>query len=240
MKGTVRILALLISVLSAATLSAQNNSPIIQHRTHIWHLAPVIGRTVSTLSMDSVDHIDGFSVGASFIYRHKRKHVSTSISALYSSRGADWDRSHRGQYGETYNFYFYEQLRYLEVPLKFTYLFFSDSTAKFRPKISAGGSFMWLLDAKRTSEFKIAEWFTSSEPETVTVMDQYKPFDLGAFASIGFNYEFRHRRIFCLEAGYTHGMLDISKNLVQEKDVMNRNIFIIGGIELPLIRKRFR
>lgn len=230
----------LIAAFCGSAATAQNNSSIIQNRTHIFHVAPVVGRNISRLTLDSTNHTQGSLAGLSFTYRHKRKHISASTAVMYSSRGAEWKRVHRGQWAETYHWEFYEQLRYIEMPVKLTYIFFSDSTSKFRPKISAGPSFMFLMSAKRTSEYEIPEWLTSSEPTTVSVKDFYKPFDVGVTASIGFNWEFRQRRWLTLEAGYTHGLLDINKKAEITNSVMNRDFYVLAGLDFPIIRKRFR
>jgi hypothetical protein len=237
MKVPIRLLVLLITALAGIPARSQE---IIKHKTHIYHFAPIIGRNVSQLSLDRTEHITGSHAGVAFIYRHRLKHISASVSALYSSRGAQWDRSIRGQYGEVYYWDYYEQLRYIEVPLKLTYIFFSDSGQAFRPKISVGSSFAYLASAKRTSEFEIPEWLTSSEPMTENVLSSYQPFDVGAVASIGFNWEFMHRRWLTVETGYTMGLLDINRQPSITEEVRNSDIFVLVGLEFPLIKQRFK
>lgn len=237
MKEIIRLLVIIIASLAALPGQAQN---LVKHKTHIFHFAPVIGRNISQLSLDSTEHITGAHGGVTFTYRHRMKHISASVSALYSSRGAQWDRSIRGKHGEVYYWDYYEQLRYIELPVKLTYIFFNDSSSTFRPKISLGSSFAYLTSAKRTSEYEIPEWFTSSEPMMVSVRDFYQPFDIGAVGSIGFNWEFMHRRWLLFEAGYTLGLLDINKQPSITRDIKNKDIFIQVGLEFPLIKQKFR
>ena len=237
MKITIRLFAILIASLAGLTAHGQD---LLKHKTHIFHLAPVVGRNISSLSLDSTDHISGSLGGLTFTYRHRAKHISASISTIYSSRGAEWNYTVRGQYGETYHWNFYEQLRYIEMPVKISYIFWSDSSQTFRPKISLGSSFAFLASAKRTSEFEIPEWLTSSEPMTENVRSYYKPYDIGAVASIGFNWEFMHRRWLTFETGYTMGLLDINRQESVTQEVKNSDIFILVGLEFPLIKQRFK
>lgn len=240
MKVTVQLLLILIAAVFSLGARAQNNNALLQHRTQIFHFAPVVGRNISHLTIDSTQSTTGSLAGISFTYRHKRKHFSTSLSAIYSSRGAEWKQVIPGQYGETYNWEYYEQLRYIEMPLKLTWIFFRDSASVFRPKVSIGPSFGVLVNAKRHSEFEIPEWQTSSEPIIENVRKSYKPFDLGAVASIGFNWEVRYRRWVTFEAGYTYGLLDINKNPALTNAVMNRDLFLLVGLEFPIIRQRLK
>jgi hypothetical protein len=240
MKVIIQVLLILIAAITSLSGRAQNNNSLLQHRTHIFHFAPVVGRNISHLTLDSTQSTDGSLAGVAFTYRHKKKHFSTSISAIYSSRGAQWSMVEPGQYGETYEWDFYEQLRYIEMPLKFTWIFFGDSSSVFRPKVSLGPSFGLLVNARRHSEYEIPEWQTSSEPIITDVKDHYKPFDVGVVGSIGFNWEVRQRRWVTLEAGYTYGLLDINKNPAVTEAVMNRDLFILAGVEFPIIRQRLK
>lgn len=240
MKRTVRIFAILIALIGSFGARAQNNSSIIQHRTHIFHLAPVMGRDFARLTLDSMDYTQGSVAGVAFTYRHRKKHISVSTSLLYASRGGEYNRVIRGQYGETYHWSHYEQLHYIEMPVKFTYLFFADSSKTFRPKISIGPSFGYLVSAKHVSRYEIPEWFTASEPVMQDVISHYQPFDVGATGSLGFIWEFRQRRWLTFEAGYTYGLTDINKQPTIKQQVMNRDIYAVVGIEFPLIRQRFK
>lgn len=107
-------------------------------------------------------------------------------------------------------------LTYLRVPVK-GFVFFRDFEDAFRPKIFAGPSFAYLLG----SETNIA-----GSNDEVDTKDMYKSFDLGLTIGTGFNARIAEGTWFNFDAGYTHGLLDVS----EFGDASNRGFTVTAGV----------
>ena len=119
-------------------------------------------------------------------------HVGLSIDGLYSAEGARF-RSGDLEAGIS--------LSYFRLPVKLNY-FFRPEAKDFRPKISVGPSFGFLM---KENDYKA-----------------YQRFDLGATASAGFSYRILRGFWLHWDAAYYHGLKDMDLSN-KEKD-QNANL----------------
>lgn len=121
------------------------------------------------------------------------EHIGFAADVLWSMEGA---RIEDGEGIETDL-----ALQYVRVPLKFAY-FMGDFEDGFRPKVTIGPSMGFLVDADADNE----------STGTTDVKSTFESFDLGANASIGFNWKMGDNMWLNTDFNYYHGFLEISPN----------------------------
>ncbi len=126
------------------------------------------------------------------------KHFGVGLDALYSSEGASFKISDDIQS---------VQLNYIRVPVKAIY-FFRDYEKDFRPKIAIGPTIGFLMNESNNGQASFL--------------------DVGANASLGFNYRLARAIWFNADASYYNGFTDIySGNTLYD---FNGNIRLDLGI----------
>lgn len=134
-----------------------------------------------------------FNAGVIFNYS-SRKHVGFGAEVLWSMEGA---RVESGPYDADLT------LQYIRVPLKFAY-YFGDFEDNFRPKITVGPSMGFLLDAVSDSN--------AEGSSKVNVKSYYNKFDVGLYASVGFNLKLARNIWLNTDLNYYTGFTTILDN----------------------------
>jgi outer membrane protein W len=143
--------------------------------------------------------------GVAFVYSHNN-HVGLGIDLKYSIEGGK---------KEFANVDVTTRLNYIRIPVKGIY-FFRDYGASFRPKISLGPSFGFLVGGKQEA----------GSVET-DAKDLYNSFDIGLLGSVGFHYNLVTNTWLHFDVSYYHGFSDVSDAVEKNK---NRNIGINLGV----------
>ena len=143
--------------------------------------------------------------GVALVYSHNN-HTGLGVDLKYSIEGG------KKQFA---NVDVISRLNYIRIPIKGIY-FFRDYGASFRPKVSLGPSFGFLVGGKEESG--------SLETDG---KDVYNSFDLGLLASAGFHYNLVTNTWLHFDVSYYHGLSDVSKAAEINK---NRNIGINLGV----------
>jgi len=127
------------------------------------------------------------------------------------------------------------ELNYIEIPVQAVFYIHHDTNA-FRPKITFGPTFSFLVDANQRTEYLLINSQENITSYSVTYKDlssrTYNTFDLGASVGTGFNYRIMGDTWINFDVKYNFGLLDIynSGNI----DIKNRNLSIMLGLGLPL------
>ena len=143
--------------------------------------------------------------GLALVYSHNN-HVGLGVDLKYSIEGGK---------KEFANLSTTTRLNYLRIPVKGIY-FFRDYGASFRPKISLGPSFGFLVGGNQ----EISSIKTDAK-------DMYKSFDVGLLASAGFHYNLVTNTWLHFDVNYYHGLSDVSESAETNK---NRNIGVNLGV----------
>ena len=143
--------------------------------------------------------------GLALVYSHNN-HVGLGVDLKYSIEGGKKEFS---------NLTSTTRLNYIRIPVKGIY-FFRDYGASFRPKISLGPSFGFLVGGKQEIE--------SVETDA---KDIYNSFDVGLLGSAGFHYNLVTNTWLHFDVSYYHGFSDISEAVEKNK---NRNIGVNLGV----------
>ena len=155
----------------------------------------------------------GLNVGVIYNYSILEK-SGIGFEALYSQEGFTNDV--RGRTLKT-------ALNYIRVPLKFTY-YFGQLENDFRPKVFLGPSLGFLIGGDY-------ETLVGENIITKKSKDIYQGFDFGIQAGAGFNYRLAKMTWLNFGVGYTHGLVNVIKN-VQTKPqnrLINANLGIAFG-----------
>ena len=143
--------------------------------------------------------------GVALVYSHNN-HVGLGVDLKYSIEG---DKKEFANVDVT------NRLNYIRIPVKGIY-FFRDYGASFRPKISLGPSFGFLVGGKQEAG--------SLETDA---KDIYKSFDVGLLGSAGFHYNLVTNTWLHFDVSYYHGLADVSEAGETNK---NRNIGVNLGV----------
>lgn len=143
--------------------------------------------------------------GVAVVYSHNN-HVGLGLDLKYSIEGGK---------KEFANVDVTTRLNYLRIPVKGIY-FFRDYGASFRPKISLGPSFGFLVGGKQ----EVGSVETDAK-------DLYNSFDVGLLGSAGFHYNLVTNTWLHFDVSYYHGFSDISDASEKNK---NRNIGVNVGV----------
>ncbi len=167
-----------------------------------------VGSTSISNIPDSKFKLAG-SAGLSLVYS-AIEHFGVGMDVKYSFEGAKVEST----LGKSEL-----DLNYVRIPLKAIY-FFNNNGNKVRPKIFAGPSFGFL---------------TSAKANDVDVKSQYESFDIGLLLGAGLNYRIVNKTWFNADLSYTHGMKDITPNMVLDTDNnQNRNLQLNVGVNFGL------
>lgn len=120
------------------------------------------------------------------------EHFGLAADVMYSLEGGKFKTSGDGTQIDV-------SLHYLRIPLKAAY-FFGDVGNAFRPKITLGPSFGFLIDESTQVE--------GNRPSDSNLTGDHETIDLGGTASIGFNYRIRERIWLNTDAYYYMGLLE--------------------------------
>lgn len=171
----------------------------------IISFGPVVGPNFAKISnISNAEYNPGVAIGAQLVYSNENN-WGLGGAVLYSQEGVNVLLN--GEEGST-------NLNYLRIPLK-GYLFFGKNGESFRPKLFAGPSLGFMLNAE-----------TDYGGREVDVKSNYHTFDLGLTVGAGFNVRITEGTWFNFDAGYTHGLLDVSKFV----EGGNRNIGATVGV----------
>ena len=147
--------------------------------------------------------------GVALVYSHNN-HVGLGVDLKYSIEGGK---------KEFANLTATNRLNYVRIPLKGIY-FFRDLGSSFRPKISIGPSFGFLVGGKQ----EIGSVETDAK-------DLFKSFDVGLLGSAGFHYNLVTDTWLHFDVSYYHGLSDVSEAAETNK---NRNIGLNLGVAFGL------
>jgi Outer membrane protein beta-barrel domain len=143
--------------------------------------------------------------GVALVYSHNN-HVGLGIDLKYSIEGGK---------KEFTNVDVTSRLNYIRIPVKGIY-FFRDYGASFRPKISLGPSFGFLVGGEQ-----------EAGSLKIDAKEAYSSFDVGLLGSAGFHYNLVTNTWLHFDLSYYHGLSDISEASETNK---NRNIGINLGV----------
>lgn len=147
--------------------------------------------------------------GLALVYSHNN-HVGLGVDLKYSIEGGK---------KEFANIDLVNRLNYIRIPIKGIY-FFRDYGASFRPKISLGPSFGFLVGGKQE--------IGSIERDA---KDLFKSVDVGLLGSVGFHYNLVTNTWLHFDVSYYNGFSDVSEASETNK---NRNIGVNLGVAFGL------
>lgn len=183
-----------------------------EEKTKTFSLGPMIG-----FSHTGITNVDGqnskfkpsYAAGLTATYSTV-PHWAFGLDVFYSMEGAAFSNSD----SETK-----VDLHYLRVPLKVGY-YFGDVEDRFRPKITVGPSFGYLINS---------EVDYSNQQGSNRVTGSYEGWDLGVNASLGFNYKLADNIWLNTDLGYYYGFIDVMGN-----DNFNTNYGLKVGLAFGL------
>ena len=143
--------------------------------------------------------------GVALVYSHNN-HVGLGVDLKYSIEGGK---------KEFANVDVTSRLNYIRIPVKGIY-FFRDYGASFRPKISLGPSFGFLVGGEQ-----------EAGSSKIDAKEAYNSFDIGLLGSAGFHYNLVTNTWLHFDLSYYHGFSDVSQAAETNK---NRNIGINLGV----------
>jgi hypothetical protein len=122
-------------------------------------------------------------------------------------------------------------LNYLRIPI-LANIFFNKLGDDFRPKISLGPSFGFLLGVKNSMTVITTEGTTVTTIDAEnTDKDEYAGFDLSAIIGAGFNYKIGARTWLNMDARYSIGATNVFEVETDNKDEIRNNAFsVTAGI----------
>ena len=197
----------LAAALFAYTASFSQDAPETDTKT--FSIGPSVGFGHTGIShMTGVDQFKPYWSGGLILTYSTSEHIGFAADILWSLEGANVERD---------NLENDLTLQYIRVPLKFAY-FFRDFTDDFRPKVTIGPSMGFLLDAENYVQ----------GDGTSDVTSLYEKFDIGANASVGFNWRLRTHWWMNMELNYYKGFTAI------RADQYNTNVGLKIGLAFGL------
>lgn len=159
-----------------------------------FSLGPVVGfghSGISNASSDNAVFKPSVQAGLTMIFSNQ-SNLGFGADILYSLEGAKREAG-----GNTFDY----SLSYLRIPLRVSY-FFSDPNSSFRPKVSVGPSFGFLMGAKSEIKNDLGSFSSSNK-------DGLNSVDIGLNVAVGFNYALATKMWLNAELGYTQGFVDV-------------------------------
>jgi len=167
-------------------------------------IGPRVGVNFSNVSnIDGSETLTGLVVGLTSTYSIS-KSTGFTVDLLYSGEGYTLDESEH-------------RLNYLQIPILFD-LFFGELGERFRPKVYAGVTPGFLLNAKVNSEEK---------------KDFYNGFNFAVTGGLGFNYRVGNRIWLNTDLRGFLGLSDIRQEPLGDKNA-NNNIQLSVGLAYGL------
>jgi hypothetical protein len=169
---------------------------------------PHVGINISTLSgANDMESKVGLNAGGFLVYSVK-EHFGISLDLLYSSEGAKYSYALNGS-TPIINTKYDVSLHYLRIPLQANF-FLNQYGDVFRPKITLGPSFGFLLNTKRSYTTTITDNGTTVITNySDTNKDAYNSVDVGGIAGLGFNYRLAEALWLNFDADYYFGFTDV-------------------------------
>lgn len=183
-----------------------------QETTSTFSLGPMIGfghAGITNVSGQNSVFKPSYAAGLTATYSTV-PHWAVGLDVFYSLEGAAFENS----YSETD-----VDLHYLRVPLRVGY-YFGDVENRFRPKITVGPSFAYLINSD-------VRYSGSSTGARIT--NNFESWDLGVNASLGFNYRLMENFWLNTDLGYYYGFIDAMGN-----DNYNTNLGLKVGVAFGL------
>lgn len=156
-----------------------------------------------------------FSGGVTMNYS-QWEHIGLSADVLYSLEGGKYRTSQESDIDIS--------LHYLRVPVKFAY-FFGDLENRFRPKITIGPSFGFLID--ESTDISGDERQVNSN-----LTRDHETLDLGGTGSLGFNYRVGERVWINTDLYYYQGFTEVDNipNLHHYNSNMGLRVGVAFGL----------
>lgn len=186
-----------------------------QETPSVFSVGPMVGFGHAGLTnVSGVDAIfkPSYAAGLTATYS-KMPHWGFGVDVFYSLEGGAFESS---------NTELDVTLHYVRVPLKVGY-YFRDVNENFRPKITVGPSFGFLVDSKTRVETP------SGSVSTGDVNSVYESWDVGVNAAIGFNLKLADNIWLNTDLGYYYGFIDVSGS-----DNNNMNLGLKVGVAFGL------
>jgi outer membrane protein W len=201
------------AVFASLTAFAQADTDI--ERT--FTIGPAVGYGHSFISGVGYDASFSSSWNAGVTMNYSQwENIGFSADILYSLEGGFYEMNDGTEIDI--------DLHYLRVPVKFAY-FFMDQEDRFRPKITVGPSFGFLIDER-------TEIDGDEDRVNSNLTREHETIDLGGQASLGFNYRMGERTWLNTDLYYYHGFLDIDN--VGDLHQYNSNMGIRVGVAFGL------
>jgi hypothetical protein len=173
------------------------------------------GANFSTLKdSPGAETLTGLQAGGFLVYSFQ-EHFGISLDALYSGEGAKYNDQKL-------------RMNYLRLPL-LANIFFGSLGDKYRPKISFGPSFGFLLSAK-------GKTIVGDQSVVMDIdKDNFNTFDFGAIAGAGLNINIGEMKWLNLDARYGIGASDVNKNPAEGAEkVKNSGFSVTAGLAFGL------
>jgi hypothetical protein len=180
----------------------------------VFSIGPSVGISQTWIRNTTEDAVfkPGFTAGITTMYS-AMEHFGVGLDLLYSLEGGRFESS---DVESDIN------LQYFRIPLKFAY-FFGDVDQNFRPKVSVGPTFGWLIDGNGTVTTNPGD--ANENTTDVEISNSFEVLDIGLNANVGFNLKLAERIWLNADIVYNHGFYDITAN-----DNYNSNLGIRAGV----------
>lgn len=203
MKKILTTVAVVIAALQVTAQEGRPESAVSQERRNTISIGPAVGFGHSYIQNvgEKASFKPSWNVGIT-ANLSSTEHIGWSLDVLYSQEGGMYNNvPNRIGGNDDVNI----TLQYLRVPVKFAY-FFGDLDNRFRPKFTIGPSMGFLIG----NDFKVNGANAQPADDDARFNTNYKNFDLGGQASVGFNYKIAEALWFNADAYYYQGFLDIN------------------------------
>lgn len=206
--------AILSMMVLAALTATKTNAQVKDNLS----LGPIVGFGHSWNSYDYGTGVEkkfnpSLNIGGRLVYSAAPK-IGLGLDATFRTEGV---KTESGSLKST------SHANYIRLDPKL-YYFFGKYGQAFRPKIGVGPSFGFLVGGRTRYENPSGG---AALPETDT-KDSYKNFDFGVAGSVGFNYRLKSKTWLNVDAGYNHGLVDITKT--NTSSPQNRSLFLNVGV----------
>ncbi len=182
-----RILIIALVALSFSPVFSQGDED-----TRTFSIGPAVGFGHSVVRNTAGTDLFNPSWSAGVILNYSTtEHIGFAMDVLWSQEGSLVENEDNGVETDL-------TLQYLRVPLKFAY-FFGDFKSDFRPKVTIGPSFGFLMDAQNDTDGSASADVTS----------YYSTYDIGVNASVGFNWQLRENMWLNTDLNYYNGFTDV-------------------------------
>lgn len=185
------------SIIRLACLFVLISSPLLAQQR--WSGGPRLGLNLSTAAgdIDNTKLTPGLAVGG-FVMYSDINHFGVSVDLLYSQRGFRYKQADR--FGDVD---FRQRLHYVELPILLRY--FLNRSGKVRPNLFLGPNVGFLVGANRPNP-------VNNALPGISTVDLFNKVDLGATAGLSLNFRVRQAQRLHVDARYTLGLTDITKN----------------------------